>query len=284
MLTGNKYKYKYYDYEVDLNGGSSCARIIRMVGSNKRVLELGPGPGSISKYLKNENNCKIVAIENDKTAIKLLSKFCEKVYEVDLNDSDWPSRIVIEEKFDVVVAGDVLEHLIDPWSVLKELKNLITNDGFLVVSLPHVGHNSVIASILNYDFAYQNLGLLDRTHLRFFGMKNIKQLFDSIELRIDEAQFVTYRPDETELGKYWQKLSTSTRDALSVNKYGKVYQVVIKTLSKTSPKEGIDLLGIDVDMSESSRKEKFKKMIYWYCPPALFEILWKYYSKIKRWL
>ncbi len=81
------------------------------------------------------------------------------------------------DKFEVIVAADVLEHLYDPWATLRTVRDILDTDGYVVVSLPHIGHNAVIACILQEDFEYQDWGLLDKTHIRFFGIENMQQTF-----------------------------------------------------------------------------------------------------------
>ena len=75
-----------YEYKLDINGPSAPAAVVRMVGEGKRVLEIGAGPGSITRVLKEHSGCRVTAIELDEEAIKKLSPFCEHVYQSDLND------------------------------------------------------------------------------------------------------------------------------------------------------------------------------------------------------
>src|SRR6478735_6552146 len=138
-----------YDYEIDLNDGSAPARVVRLVGTGKRVLEIGAGPGSMTRVLRDAFGCRVTAVEIDEEVIATLTPFCERVYRADLNDPAWTAVLAHESKFDVV-----------------------------------------IAALLTEDIQYRDAGLLDRTHIRFFGMKNIQALFDDAGLAITEAQFV----------------------------------------------------------------------------------------------
>ncbi len=271
-----------YEYETDLNGDSTGARIVRMMDKGKRVLELGAGPGSITKHLKNTCECNIVAIENDVDAIKKLPAYCEKVYNADLNAPDWPAVLESEDKFDVVLAADVLEHLYDPWAVLASMKGLLKEDGYIIVSLPHVGHNAVLACLLDQDFEYQDWGLLDRTHIRFFAMKNIQSLFNSAKLKIKEAQFVVTQPELTEFSDRWRKLSNSLRSALASNKYGMVYQVVIKTVPINGVDSGIDLMSLDVDVPKRNTKEIIKSIINLYLPGPIRDMLRRLVHRLRK--
>ena len=71
---------------------------------------------------------------------------------------------------DCLVFGDVLEHLVDPWAVLARLARLVCDGGQILACIPNVQHYSVIVSLLRGKWDYQDEGLLDRTHLRFFTL------------------------------------------------------------------------------------------------------------------
>src|SRR5262245_29634501 len=126
-----------YDYEIDLADDSAPARVVRMVGRGKRVLEVGAGRGSITRVLRDKSGCRITALEIDEESIQYLTPLCERVIRTDLNDSSWIQALGNEGEFDVVIVADVLEHLVEPWSALKQMKSLIGPNGQIVVSLPH---------------------------------------------------------------------------------------------------------------------------------------------------
>ena len=241
-----------YEYDVDLNGNTAPACVVRMVGNGKRVLEVGAGPGSITKILKGAGNCRVTGLEIDDSAIVKLKEFCEKVYKTDLNDPEWSDQLSEEEPFGVIVAADVLEHVYNPLAVLKAMADIAGSDGEVVISLPHVGHNAIIACLLSEDFDYRDWGLLDRTHIRFFGLKNMQQLFDDAGLKIIDAQFVITPPENSEFADKWNALSAEMRSALSSHKHGSVYQVVIKAVSKLKAGEAIELMQISVEGFHSS--------------------------------
>lgn len=228
-----------YEYEVKPN--SAAAKVVRLVGSGRRVLELGSGPGMITRLLK-ANNCHIVALELDEKAIEIVSQFCDQVHRCNLNDSDWPSKVNQSEKFEVIVAGDVLEHLYDPWTTLSNLQPLLASGGSIVLSLPHVGHNAVIACLMAGDFGYQPWGLLDKTHIRFFGIANIQQLFDGAGFKIVEVDYVIKSPEQTEFAQRWRQLSPAAKQAISANRFGNVYQVVVKAVPMGAPGRALQLV------------------------------------------
>ncbi len=230
-----------YDYKV--TPSHAATKVAQMVGVDKSVLELGSGPGSMTRLFA-ENRCRVTALELDPDAIRIVAQYCERVVPCDLNNHNWHSVLFEQDKYDVIVAGDVLEHLNNPWSMLESLHGLLEEDGYVVVSLPHLAHNAVIACLLNGDFEYQSCGMLDRTHIRFFAMQNIQRLFTDAGFKIVEVDFVVRSPEQTEFARQWRKLSAETREALKCNKFGTVYQVVIKakSKSKSSSAVGIDIL------------------------------------------
>jgi 2-polyprenyl-3-methyl-5-hydroxy-6-metoxy-1,4-benzoquinol methylase len=230
-----------YEYQIDIHGSSAPARVVRMVGANKRVLEIGAGPGSITRVLTHNNNCTVTALERDQSAIKKLSSFCEKVIHADLNDPTWPYLIPNEPVFDVLVCADVLEHVYEPTTVLSAIAKLLGPEASLVVSLPHVGHSAIHACLFDSDFEYRDSGLLDRTHIRFFGLTNIAELFSGAGLKIVEAEFVTCEPEQTEFALRWAKLPEALKQALRANPYGTVYQVVVRAVPMASKQSSINL-------------------------------------------
>jgi len=219
-----------YEYDFDPSSETAPANVVRMVGKNKRVLEIGCGPGSITKVLAQQEYCQITGLELDLEAIKKVTPYCVQVMQADLNSRDWPNLVNDVEKFDVIVAADVLEHLYDPWEALQRMVPLINANGYIVISLPHVGHAAVMSCLINGDFEYRDWGLLDRTHIRFFGLKNIEALFTQANLKIIEAKYITTLPEETEFAASWSKLSSSLQNTLMNCKDSEIYQVVVKAV------------------------------------------------------
>jgi 2-polyprenyl-3-methyl-5-hydroxy-6-metoxy-1,4-benzoquinol methylase len=241
-----------YEYSVDMEADNAATRVVRMVGHGKRVLEIGAGPGSITRILSGYADSRVTALELDKTAIEKLTPFCERVYQSDLNNPDWSKELANEPSFQVVVAADVLEHLYEPLQTLRAMAQLLDNDGYLVVSLPHIAHNSVLACLVAGDFCYQEWGLLDRTHIRFFGIENMQKLFDDAELNVVDAEFVLLAPERTEFSDCWRKASPELKRALQGNRFGSVYQVVIKAEPKSGSDGGLNLLDLAVPSSNVS--------------------------------
>jgi 2-polyprenyl-3-methyl-5-hydroxy-6-metoxy-1,4-benzoquinol methylase len=171
-----------YNFKIDLKTDNTHANVIHLVGHAQRVLELGPASGYMSKILK-ERDCAVVGIELEPTLARRAAAFCERMIIGDIDALDFEAELG-EDRFDVIVAADVLEHLKDPLGALTRLRRFLKPEGFFVVSLPNVAHASVRLALLQGRFEYRDLGLIDRTHLRFFTHETIKQLFDDAELAI----------------------------------------------------------------------------------------------------
>jgi 2-polyprenyl-3-methyl-5-hydroxy-6-metoxy-1,4-benzoquinol methylase len=230
-----------YDYPVDVNSNTAAAKVIRFVGQKRRVLEIGCGPGSITKYLKNQNHCSIVGLELDPEAIRLVTPFCEKVLSVDLNNADWHTLAGKIGLFQTIVAADVLEHLYDPWTVLSQLRHLLDSDGEIIVSLPHVGHAAITGCLHNGSFEYRDWGLLDRTHIRFFDLAGIDTLFRTSAFKIVDVSFVITHPEETEFATTWAQLDDTTKRVLRQPNHSDVYQVVVKAVPEDAKGQAVSV-------------------------------------------
>ncbi len=230
MQSMTKQEKHLYEYAVDPESRTAGAFVVEFVGAGRRVLEVGCGPGSITRVLATARQCRVTGIELDPDAIEKVSPFCEAVIRADLNSPDWPGLVADRAPFDVVVAADVLEHLYDPWETLGRMARLLGPQGFLVISLPHVCHAAVASCLIDGDFQYRDWGLLDRTHIRFFGLANMQTLFVRAGLKIVDYRFVIKPPEETEFAASWARLPASLRRALGSVPHADIYQVVIKAV------------------------------------------------------
>ena len=222
--------FKNYEYEFDLDGNSAAAAVIRFVKPGSKVLEIGAGSGAITKHIVETRKCEAVAVEINPVSVKKLEQICESVHALDLNDTLWPKALFKSGKFDYVIAADVLEHVYDPWTVLRGMKSMLNDTGSIILSLPHAGHSSVVANFYDGDVEYQEWGLLDKTHVRFFGLHNIEGLYESAGLAIVRCHFVMKPPKQTEFADRWKALPLEIRKALGNRKIANVYQIVTEAM------------------------------------------------------
>jgi 2-polyprenyl-3-methyl-5-hydroxy-6-metoxy-1,4-benzoquinol methylase len=169
---------------------------VELVGCNRRVLELGAASGHVTEALV-DRGCRVTAVELEPDAASGLSELAETVIVGDLNDPELLAGL--EAEFDVVLAGDVLEHLLRPDDVLRTAARLLKPGGHAVVSLPHVGHADVRLALMQGSWDYNAWGLLDDTHTRFFTLKSIRRLVKEAGLVITELRRVRIPAFETEL-------------------------------------------------------------------------------------
>lgn len=235
-----------YTYAVDPDSDSAAANVLRFVGKHKKVLEIGAGPGSISHALQDLNQCKITALEFHPDYVEKLKEFCAEVISADLNNPHWNDVFATDRKFDVVVAADVLEHLYDPLSCVKNMAKLLNDDGSIVISLPHVGHAVIAGCLWDGDFQYGEWGLLDRTHIRFFGITNMQNLIEDAGLKIIDVCFVVRTPEQTEFAQRWSKLPSSFKREISANPFACVYQVVIRAVPVAEPGQALRIAEVSI--------------------------------------
>jgi 2-polyprenyl-3-methyl-5-hydroxy-6-metoxy-1,4-benzoquinol methylase len=217
-----------YAHEIDPNGGSAAARLARMVEPSMRVLELGTGPGTVTRILHSKG-CKITGVEMDAETLAMCAPFCERTLQANLEDPTWHASLA-GEKFDVVMCADVLEHLRDPRPLLTLLPQFLNDTGCVMMSLPNATHLTVVASLMSGRFPYQTKGLLDTTHLRFFGRDDIDALLRECGLIWQKWETVQVDPAQAELSHFWNQLEATDQDYLRAKcADGLVYQHVVKS-------------------------------------------------------
>lgn len=144
------------------------------------ILDVGCGIGALGKAFKEEDSRRVVVgVEIVPEIAEIAARCLDKVIVGDIEQIiDDPTGPLGGTKFDVVIFGDVLEHLVDPWNVLKATSRVLNDNGCVVASIPNVRHISVIYNLLvRGDWKYVDAGFLDKGHLRFFTSKTVKSLF-----------------------------------------------------------------------------------------------------------
>lgn len=157
--------------------------------TNQKILEIGSGSGNTLVEIKARKLAKEVIgvdlfeLENTNQRNPAIDNFI--VANLEIEELDLPI-----DYFDVILAGDVLEHLVDPWKVVEKLTKFLKKGGIFIVSVPNIREISTISKILfgmgfNYD---PDGGIMDKTHLRFFCKKNVSELFDKNDYKMISVQ------------------------------------------------------------------------------------------------
>ena len=138
----------------------------------KRILDIGCAAGAMGAAMLEAGATEVVGVEVVPDAARRAREKLTAVYGVDLETC--PELPYPDGHFDVITFADVLEHLRDPVAVLRHLRRYVKDDGAIVCSIPNVRHESVLLPLLfNGTFKYEDAGILDRTHLRFFTLQEI---------------------------------------------------------------------------------------------------------------
>lgn len=135
----------------------------------ERLLDLGCGEGATTAFIRTLRPVTWAGgIEIMADAGRMAETVCDRVWVGNIEQMT-PEAEIEPASLDLILCLDVLEHLADPWSVVRRLSPLLRPGGRLIISLPNIRHWKFIWRLLtSADFHYKDAGLLDRTHLRFF--------------------------------------------------------------------------------------------------------------------
>jgi O-antigen biosynthesis protein len=215
-----------YETDVDLeNKNSSHTLIVELVGGDKHVLDLGSSTGYLAKALE-ERGCRVTGVEIDPEAARQAEAHCERVIVGNIESLDLDAELD-EESFDVIVFGDVLEHLKDPLQALRRFKPFLHTEGYVVASIPNIAHGSVRLALMQGRFPYRPLGLLDNTHLRFFTRETVEQLFKDAGFLIAELRHTTRGIFDTEIKIDREQLPAEVLRLVEEDPEASTYQFVL---------------------------------------------------------
>lgn len=165
-----------------------------------RVLELGCSAGRLGQACREKfPGVHVTGIEMDPVAAEIARTRLDRVIEARLEDIDFAAEGIAPASIDTFIAGDVLEHLYDPWRALVRVRPLLAADAQVSVSIPNIRNLSVHATLHNEGtWRYEGHGLLDITHIRFFTLRDIVRMmnetgFDIADVRSNiDAQYHEY--------------------------------------------------------------------------------------------
>jgi 2-polyprenyl-3-methyl-5-hydroxy-6-metoxy-1,4-benzoquinol methylase len=149
--------------------------MLRFVPTDVRaVLDVGCSRGGFGRLLRSAvPHARLRGIEPDAAAAEEARPHYDQL-DVALFDPT-----LINERFDVIVCNDVLEHMLDPWIVLRDMHPLLSERGVVVASIPNIRYLPVLmALVIRGRWDYTETGTLDRTHLRFFTRTSIRAMFE----------------------------------------------------------------------------------------------------------
>jgi 2-polyprenyl-3-methyl-5-hydroxy-6-metoxy-1,4-benzoquinol methylase len=145
------------------------------VDPTRSVLEIGCGDGATGAYAKQVGKCgRYVGIELVAAAAQIASRVLDEVHTANIETFEPP---FVPGAFDVLIASEVLEHLVDPWAVLRKLRPYLKPGAMIFASSPNVAHRSVLGMLLAGGWDLAPEGVMDRTHLRWFTPRTYAAMF-----------------------------------------------------------------------------------------------------------
>lgn len=216
-----------YDATVDLaTRNNSHTLTVELVGRDKKVLEIGPSTGYVSRVLV-ANGCRVTGIELDPEAAAKAEEACERVVVGDVESMDLEGELG-DETFDVALFGDVLEHLKDPLRVLERVRPFLRPGGYVVASIPNVAHGSVRLALMQGRFRYEPKGLLDDTHLRFFTRESVEGLFADAGFSITDLERTRLGVFDTEVEVDREAVPEGALERILADPEAETYQFVVR--------------------------------------------------------
>lgn len=224
-----------YDFTFDMGQNDPNALILKRIRAESVILEFGPYKGRTTKYLKEHLGCKVYAVEIDKEAAQECKKYTESILNADIEEFGWIQEFS-EIKFDGIIFADVLEHLRKPEKVMQMARQLLKKDGSIYVSIPNITHNSVLINMINNKFRYTPTGILDETHIHFWGYDDFIEFAYKIGT-VPIVQIATYCGMDNEIGVDYCHVSSVFQQELTKRRYGHVYQFVFELKNSDYVKE-----------------------------------------------
>src|SRR5439155_876226 len=206
--------------------GTSWAALLAHVPSGAAVLDIGCSTGAFDVALKRKG-CHVTGVEVNPVAAEVARSRCDAVHVGDITQM-LEDRRLPSAAFDVIVAGDVLEHLVDPSIVVRGCRRLLRPGGFLLASLPNVTHTAVILEMCRGRFQYRPEGLLDATHLRFFDQESALALFTDAGYNATLVDRVRHDPRHTEFASRLDVVPDEVLAFLDQNPCADTYQFIVR--------------------------------------------------------
>jgi len=175
-----------YPYQPEINhvAFDLVSKVIKDKKEVKNILDVGCGYGLLSKKLKKTfPKLDFYGIEHSKEASRSSQKIL-KLLQCNIEDIALIKRKLKTQKFDVIIFSDVLEHLYDPVDIIKSYQSFLNQDGTIVVTVPNIANIFSRLALLFGYFNYNETGVMDKTHIRFFNKQNLKQLAKESNLKI----------------------------------------------------------------------------------------------------
>lgn len=249
-------KYVFSDQDSEIQ--RRFEKMLSQMKPDTVVLECGCATGYLTHYLTEKMGCKVYIVEYEQAAFDIAKQYAAGGICANLLDDQWVEYFH-GISFDYILFADVLEHLSDPLSVVKKAASLMNETGKMLVSIPNIGHNDILLKLMDGQWNYTSLGLLDDTHIHFWGINNLQPFFEQAGLRIAvlDAAYQTTQCTEQFANSDHQPDGTAV-DLICSRKEGEIYQFVL-TLEKQ--REGESIPGINLINLNKGRKRFIQSLV-----------------------
>lgn len=221
-----------YDFNIDvINPNTAHGKVLMRISPGSEVLECGCAMGYMTRYMHEELGCEVDVVEKDSYALHAAMEYARRGLRCDLNSSGW-HEFYKERLYDFILFADVLEHLTNSEYTLNLAKDLLKQDGRIIVSIPNICHNDIILKMLNDRFTYTRYGLLDDTHVHFWGLHDFHEFAGSVGLDIVDTDRVIVPTGFTEQRPDVSKAPQMLRNLLNQRENGTVFQWVFVLAKK----------------------------------------------------
>jgi SAM-dependent methyltransferase len=147
------------------------------------VLDVGCHKGMLGAVYRQRNpRARVLGVDNDIAAIRVAATRLTEAACLDIENDPLPFEV--PGGYDCIIYGDVLEHLRDPWRLMREHAALLSPRGVMLICVPNAAHWSVALKLLNGTFDYEDRGVLDRTHLRWFTLATMEKALNQTGLQL----------------------------------------------------------------------------------------------------
>ena len=169
-----------------------------MPSGARRVVEVGCSSGALAREYKKSNPAvHYTGIEIVPAYAEMARAHCDRVVDVDIEHVS-VEQLRNDFEADCWVFGDVLEHLYDPWALLTKIRESMGRGGSVVACIPNAQHWSVQARLSIGDFRYQDSGLFDRTHIRWFSRLTMLEMFRNAGFVVDAGKARVFNEPQRE--------------------------------------------------------------------------------------
>jgi GT2 family glycosyltransferase/glycosyltransferase involved in cell wall biosynthesis/2-polyprenyl-3-methyl-5-hydroxy-6-metoxy-1,4-benzoquinol methylase len=207
---------------------SSWGKLLPWVPRGALVLEVGCAQGSFSSALRKHRGCRVVGVEIDSGRAETARAHCDQVIVGDV------AQLIREERLpkdvDTIIASDVIEHLSEPLVTLRGLGQLLRRGGLILASIPNVAHLSVLVSLAEGSFPRSREGLLDYSHLQFYGEADVLSLFKDAGYAVRIVDRVKVDPRLTEFQTKLAAVPESVLEYFDNNPNSTTYQFIVRAV------------------------------------------------------